>query len=1098
MKRVINQNPRLLRSSFGRFASTNSKVVVPLINSVQSSVPLPLHLLSADPAGKPHYGEKQSFAQYESIIQRTIAKGGKSYVLKSEKSEENQDVTPENTEKDNAKEENDGEPLSKDKQEQKKEEISKDKKEQTKNETAKTNTAGASSPSSSSSSSTTNSGSSGANGKPPIRPENIENFPELLAVPVVSRPLFPGFYKPLTVRDPQVIKAIEEMIEQKQEYIACFVLKNSEKDTDIITSKDEVYETGVLAQITKFIEHNDNSVTIIVYPHRRVHFDEITQVPTVKSDNDAATALPEENQQDLKKSGKPITKVAETSDKENEASESNIVEDTPEPTAFLKKFNVTLVKVSGLKDQVVERTPNVNATIAEILKVFKDIANYNALFKDQISEFAQGAGASSPNAFEEPAKLADFAAAVSAGEDVELQEILEELDIEQRLLKSLMVLKKEYMTAQLQSKIAKDVENKIQKRQKEYYLMEQLKGIKAELGIDDGRDKLIQSFKDKAAKLQMPENVAKVFNDEITKLNTLETSMSEYGVVRNYLDWITSIPWGITSKEQYNINEAKKILDRDHYGMKDVKDRILEFIAVSKLLGRVSGKIICFVGPPGVGKTSIGKSIASSLHRKFSRFSVGGMTDVAEIKGHRRTYIGALPGRIVQSMKKCETTNPLILIDEIDKIGHGGVHGDPSAALLELLDPEQNNAFLDNYLDIPIDLSKVLFVCTANTLDTIPRPLLDRMEVIEVSGYVEDEKLQIVNNYLSPTAKKSNGLANAHVNLSDEAVLSLIKNYCRESGVRNLKKHVEKIYRKAALKIVNDLGISEVETVPETKSSESKEMQTKVADKAITPKEEDPKVIDASEIAEVKPLVVPETVKIDIDDSNLKDYVGPPIYTKDRLYEVTPPGVVMGLAWTSMGGCSLYVESVLEQPLVNTKHPSFERTGQLGDVMKESSRLAYSFSKMFLSKKFPENRFFEQASIHLHCPEGAIPKDGPSAGVTMASSFLSLALNRSIAPTVAMTGELTLTGRVLRIGGLKEKAIAAKRSGAKTIIFPIDNLSDWEDLPEKVKEGLEPLPAEWYGQIYDKLFPDISLKEGNEVWLTDFEKIDAKEKGKKN
>ncbi|KAH3901811.1 ATP-dependent Lon protease PIM1 SCDLUD_001593 [Saccharomycodes ludwigii] len=890
------------------------------------------------------------------------------------------------------------------------------------------------------------------------------------------------------------------MMNRKQPYVACFMLKNPEKDTDVIHSKDEVYDIGVFAQITKIMTTKDEktdkeTMTVLVYPHRRVKLDDLIPPSNVPKSNVAEKVAEQ-------------PKISKNDEPEGPSKEDEHIDDESEPTAFLKNFDVTLVNVSDVKDQEYDhKSPVINALTSEILKVFKEISQLNTMFRDQIAAFSVSIQSATTNIFEEPAKLADFAAAVSAGEEQELQDILQSFNVEQRLEKSLMVLKKELMNAELQNKISKDVETKIQKRQREYYLMEQLKGIKAELGIDDGRDKLIQAFKDKASKLKMPENVAKVFNDEVNKLNTLETSMSEFGVVRNYLDWITSLPWGLTSKEQYNISRAKGILDKDHYGMKDVKDRILEFIAVSKLLGKVSGKIICFVGPPGVGKTSIGKSIAHSLNRQFARFSVGGMTDVAEIKGHRRTYIGALPGRIIQSLKKCQTQNPLILIDEIDKIGHGGIHGDPSAALLELLDPEQNNAFLDNYLDIPIDLSKILFVCTANTLDTIPRPLLDRMEVIEVSGYVADEKLRIVKDYLIPMAKKSNGLGNANVTLTDDAIMALIKYYCRESGVRNLKKHVEKIYRKVALNIVSDLGLEDVplkeevsDVVDTIATSTKEEKQGKVVKEEIvkeTATESEVEVV-AKIDEKIKPLEIPDSVNIIIKESNLKDYVGPSVFTTDRLYETTPPGVVMGLAWTSMGGCSLYIESVLEQPLSHTKHASFERTGHLGDVMKESSRLAYSFTKMYLSKKFPDNRFFERASIHLHCPEGAVPKDGPSAGVTMATSFISLALNKCVDPTVAMTGELTLTGKVLRIGGLKEKAIAAKRSGAKTIIFPKDNLSDWEDLPETVKEGLEPLAADWYDQIYERLFSDITTTEGNKVWESEFKKIEEKEKEKES
>lgn len=495
---------------------------------------------------------------------------------------------------------------------------------------------------------------------------------------------------------------------------------------------------------------------------------------------------------------------------------------------------------------------------------------------------------SAGNVFDEPSKLADFAAAVSAGEALELQEVLETLPVEERLQKSLVVLKKELMNAQLQNKISKDVESKIAKRQREYYLMEQLKGIKKELGLEsDGKDKLVEGFKEKATKLAMPATVKKVFDEEINKLAHLEPAASEFNVTRNYLDWITQIPWGQRSRENYNIVHATSVLDEDHYGLKDVKDRILEFIAVGKLRGTVEGKILCLSGPPGVGKTSIGKSIARALDREFFRFSVGGLTDVAEIKGHRRTYVGAMPGKVIQALKKVQTENPLILIDEIDKLGRGH-QGDPSSALLELLDPEQNSSFLDHYMDVPVDLSKVLFVCTANVLDTIPGPLLDRMEVIQLSGYIAEEKAAIAEKYLAPAAKTAAGLENVNVNLTPEAIDALIKNYCRESGVRNLKKHIDKVFRKAAFKVVQEIGEDEKKPVEENKSEEKKQDEANAE-------------VKSEEKEDRKPLVVSKDVSIDITNENLKDYVGPQVYQAERLYEKTPPGVVMGLAWTSMG-----------------------------------------------------------------------------------------------------------------------------------------------------------------------------------------------------
>lgn len=992
-----------------------------------------------------------------------------------------------------------------------------------------------------------------------------EIYPQMLALPISRRPLFPGFYKAVVISDERVMKAIQEMLDRQQPYVGAFMLKDSERDTDVIENIDDVYKVGVLAQITSAFPSKDEktgkeTMTALLYPHRRIELNDLTppqneqqqtlekeEKELIEEDNIDAQNVEEDSlkQKQMIKmpklediivekvvepqldSNNSLQKTALKVDEENSVSDEqhNVKNEEPEtqivkqeeedidnnPTEFLKNYNVSLVNVSNLEDEPFDRkSPIINALTSEILKVFKEISQLNTMFREQIATFSASIQSATTNIFEEPARLADFAAAVSAGEEEELQDILSSLNIEHRLEKSLLVLKKELMNAELQNKISKDVETKIQKRQREYYLMEQLKGIKRELGIDDGRDKLIETYKQRISKLQLPDSVQKVFDDEVMKLSTLETSMSEFGVIRNYLDWLTSLPWGITSKERYSINTAKKILDEDHYGMKDVKNRILEFIAVGKLLGKVDGKIICFVGPPGVGKTSIGKSIARALSRQFFRFSVGGMTDVAEIKGHRRTYIGALPGRIIQALKKCQTQNPLILIDEIDKIGHGSVHGDPSAALLEVLDPEQNGNFLDNYLDIPIDLSKVLFVCTANSLDTIPRPLLDRMEVIELTGYVAEEKVKIAEQYLAPQAKKAAGLENANVELTDEAVLALMKNYCRESGVRNLKKHIEKIYRKAALNVLKELKLEEDDQNSETTTTTMKADDSKSKNgtdnkgklQEISEQTDKTDIENEIEVEKTKDnetsMIVPPEIKITIDANNLKDYVGPPVYTTDRLYETTPPGVVMGLAWTSMGGCSLYVESVLEQPLHNCKHPTLERTGQLGDVMKESSRLAYSFSKMFLAKHFPENRFFEKASIHLHCPEGATPKDGPSAGITMATSFLSLALNKSVDPTVAMTGELTLTGKVLRIGGLREKAVAAKRSGAKTIIFPKDNMSDWEELPSNVKEGLEPVPADWYSDVFERLFSSISQEDGNNVWQSEFKLMDVKEKEHSN
>ncbi|KAI9292794.1 ATP-dependent protease La [Neoconidiobolus thromboides FSU 785] len=859
------------------------------------------------------------------------------------------------------------------------------------------------------------------------KPSVPEVYPQLLSIPITRRPLFPGFYKAVVVKNPDVISAIKELMKRGQPYISAFLLKDDNLDIDTIENMDQVYNVGVFAQITSIFPSTsgeENSLTAVLYPHRRIRMSSVINDPVVEKEN-------------KEESNKPIEASFET-EVDNEDENATI-----QSSLLRGKYAVSISNVENIQDEPCnKKNPMVRAITTEMVSAFKDIAALNSFFRDQIANFsvAQYAG----NVFDEPGKLADFAAAMSSGESKEIQEVLESLVIEERLQKSLVLLKKELVNAQLQSKISKDVDAKIAKRQREYYLMEQLKGIKSELGLEsDGKDKLVEQFKEKANELNMPDDVRKVFDEELIKLNHLEPASSEFNVTRNYLDWLTVIPWGKRGPENYDLKNAIKVLDEDHYGLKDVKDRILEFIAVGKLRGTVEGKIICLAGPPGVGKTSIGKSIARALGREFYRFSVGGLTDVAEIKGHRRTYVGAMPGKVVQALKKVQTENPLILIDEVDKIGRGH-QGDPSSALLELLDPEQNSSFLDHYMDVHIDLSRVLFVCTANVIDTIPGPLLDRMEVIQLSGYIADEKAAIASKYLAPQAKEACGLENVQVDLQLDTIEAIIKNYCRESGVRNLKKFIEKIYRKVAFKLV--------------KEHEAKE--------PVPPATEEPTK------RKRKSKKNQEVLKLDVSDASvtitpdcLKEYVGPPIFTSDRLYETTPPGVVMGLAWTSMGGSSLYIESVLESALNSESKPGFTRTGQLGDVMKESSTIAYTFSRSYLARKFPNNHFFDKASVHLHVPEGATPKDGPSAGITMTTSLVSLALDKPIAPTVAMTGEITLTGKVLKIGGLKEKTIAAKRSGVTTIICPGANKPDWEELEDYIREGLTCHFVEWFDEI---------------------------------
>ncbi|KIW05796.1 ATP-dependent protease La [Verruconis gallopava] len=917
-------------------------------------------------------------------------------------------------------------------------------------------------------------------------------YPQVMAIPIAKRPLFPHFYKTISIRNPQVIAALAEAYRRGQPYVGVFLLKDDNADKDVIESMDEVYDVGTFCQVTSFFPHQggEDGTTAVLYPHRRIKMSEL--YPPESKDK-ATQTIVEELIGD-KKDGSSQESEKKTEDKRGDvvpSFEEEAVEvkddrvqkrtQQQDPTSFLQRYGVSMVKVENVLEEEYDASDsNIKALTNEIVSTFRDIATKSPMFKDQVSTFTMSQNG---NVAENPFKLADLAAVVTAGEPAEMQAALEATNAQDRLYKSLTMLKKEAINAELQFKIQKDVEDKIKNRQREYWLMEQMKGIKRELGMEsDGKDKLIEGFKEKAAKLAMPEPVRKVFDEEVSKLSHLEPAASEFNVTRNYLDWLTVIPWGQRSAENFGIRHAMEVLDEDHHGLKDVKDRILEFIAVGKLRGTVEGKILCMVGPPGVGKTSIGKSIARALNRQYYRFSVGGLTDVAEIKGHRRTYVGALPGRIIQALKKCQTENPLILIDEVDKIGRG-VHGDPSSALLELLDPEQNSSFLDHYMDVPVDLSKVLFVCTANMTDTIPRPLLDRMEMIELSGYVADEKMAIAERYLAPAAKELSGLKDADVLLEKDAITELINKYCRESGVRNLKKQIEKVYRKAALKIIQDIG----ETDPAISEDQALTPEGKAAQAEAEKDSTEAK--SSSEISEKetteKPriaLEVPKHVHVRINKDNLKDYVGPPIFTSDRLYETTPPGVAMGLAWTSMGGAALYVESILQSSLAASGTPGLERTGNLKPVMKESTQIAYSFAKGFLAQRFPENKFFDHAKVHLHCPEGAVQKDGPSAGITMASSLLSLALDEKLSAEIAMTGELTVTGKVLRIGGLREKTVAARRAGAKTIIFPRDNWSDWLELPENIKEDIEGKPVDWYADVFEILFPNVDTQRANTLW----------------
>ncbi len=673
------------------------------------------------------------------------------------------------------------------------------------------------------------------------------------------------------------------------------------------------------------------------------------------------------------------------------------------------------VDIQVFEDKSDKLSKELKAYSISIITTIKELLKLNPLFKEELQIFLGHSD------FTEPGKLADFAVALTTATREELQEVLETFDLQGRIDKALVLLKKELDLSYLQNSINQKIEATISKTQREFFLREQLKTIKKELGIEK-EDKTcdIEKFEARLKKRKVPDDVMGVITDELEKLSVLEVQSAEYAVCRNYLDWLTIVPWGILSEESLNLAHAEKVLNEDHYGLKDVKERILEYISVGKLSGGVKANIIGLLGPPGVGKTSIGKSIARALNRPFYRFSVGGMRDEAEIKGHRRTYIGAMPGKLIQALKYTEVMNPVIMLDEVDKMG-SSYHGDPASALLEVLDPEQNKDFLDHYLDVRCDLSNVLFLVTANVLETIPEPLKDRMEILRLSGYIQEEKMAIAEKYLVPRNRKSMGLKASNVTFSKQAIKEIINGYARESGVRNLENYLKKILRKVAHKIVGE----------QEKAKSAKE----------------PK-------------------KIAITDKNLSEYLGKPIYTSDRFYDRTPIGVCMGLAWTSMGGATLYIEA-LKVPAEKTE---MKLTGQAGDVMKESSLIAWSYVHSKVDQYAKGIPFFEKTQVHLHIPEGATPKDGPSAGITMVTAILSLLKNEPVQADIGMTGELTLTGKVLPIGGVKEKFIAGKRSGLKTLIFPKDNQRDYDELPPYIKKGMKVFFVSHYDEVYRVAF----------------------------
>lgn len=634
-----------------------------------------------------------------------------------------------------------------------------------------------------------------------------------------------------------------------------------------------------------------------------------------------------------------------------------------------------------------------------IINTIKEMLKHNPLHEEELRLFLSRFG------LDEPSHLADFAASMTTAGRDELQDVLETYPIFDRLKKVMSLLNRELNVSKIQNRIRSNIEERISEQQRKYFLNEQLHEIQKELGMEEeAGDQETKRMLERAKKLKFSDEASDVFNEELRKLSMLDESSPEFGVARNYLDWLTSLPWGRFGRDRYNLKRAASALDKDHSGLADVKQRILEFIAIGGRKQEVGGSIILFVGPPGVGKTSIGRAIAKAVNRPFYRFSVGGMRDEAEIKGHRRTYIGAMPGKIIQALKQLKAANPVIMIDEVDKIGND-FRGDPASALLEVLDPEQNSDFLDHYLDVRFDLSRVLFLLTANQLDTVPAPLLDRAEIIRLPGYIAEEKVQIARKHLWPRLLKENGLSRRDIRLAPVALRHLVEDYAREPGVRHLEQLLKKIQRKAAMRLAEQ---------------EDGQKKSGAAD-------------------EVEQLV--------INTRNLDEFAGKPKYRNKKKNRGV--GMVTGLAWTAMGGVTLDLEAAR----VHEDRRGLKLTGQLGKVMQESAEIAYSYVTAHLSRYGAAPEYFDKAFVHLHVPEGAVPKDGPSAGISMATALLSLALNKAPAE-MAMTGELTLTGEVLPIGGEREKLLAAKRLGISEVILPYGNREDVEELADSVVEDV--------------------------------------------
>lgn len=763
-----------------------------------------------------------------------------------------------------------------------------------------------------------------------------EQLPDMLVcLPLNQRPVFPTMVLPLMIPSGRLAAAVQFAVEQHDGFIGFFLSREPLEEDQDFSSKD-LYRVGCIAKIVKAQDAEEGGIQIFAQVLTRFAIEEeISNDPHV------------------------------------------------------------IVKGSASKPKVDANDTEVRALAMAIVTALKDLIQYNPVFADEIKMVL-----SNYNNIDGPGRLADLAASLTTASREDIQDVLNTYDVVERMEKVLSLLNKESELTQLKFKIAGQIENKMGEQQRKFFLTEQLKAIKEELGMESDEKSLeIKRFQDafQEKREKLSEEVRQTIEEELNKLSMLEPASAEYGVARNRLEWLTDMPWGEYTQDQLNLKKIRKGLNDDHYGMSDVKDRFIEFCGVRKLNNDKGGGIVVLVGPPGTGKTSIGQSIARNLGREFYRFSVGGMRDEAEIKGHRRTYVGALPGKLAQALRRCGSMNPVILLDEIDKLAKG-MQGDPASALLEVLDPEQNREFLDHYLDVRIDLSHVLFICTANDLAGVPDALRDRMEIIRLPGYIEAEKVKIAASYLVPKQRKAHGLKRSDIQFQRSALKELVRGYAREAGVRQLEQLIAKICRKVA-----------------------------------TEKAEDENIFTLHKIRA----------------DSLNEYLGKPYMSDEDLIATATPGVVTGLAWTAMGGATLEIEAIA----TSSEQGGLTLTGQLGDVMKESASLTRSYIRSRAADYGINESWFDEHHLHVHFPAGATPKDGPSAGISIATALVSLALNKAVKRKLGMTGELTLTGRVYPIGGVREKIVAAKRAGLKTIILPNANERDFAELPDYLKKG---------------------------------------------